>query len=145
MTYLCHLIYIKTLKLLKVYKFFYKIFGIKLYLFTIFYLKLNKQSKIANQKIEKYLCIFIFYLQDNKLKKLTIAKFALNNNKSAFNELFPFFDTKNMHLSKNFNIIDYFNTNTYKKIFYKKVLDISRNIKITCKFALKILIVVQKS
>lgn len=46
-----------------------------------------------------------------------MVKFAINNNKSAFIKLSPFFVFKNLHLYINFDIVDFFNANTCKQIY----------------------------
>ena len=61
MIYFCHAFWIKNFILLRSIKFFYKIFDIKVNLSIVFYLETNKQSKIANQKIEKHFHVFVNY------------------------------------------------------------------------------------
>ena len=98
------------------------------------YLETNGQSNIANQKMEKHLCIFVNYPQNNWLRKLAIAKITANNNKSASTKLFLFFATKNFHLYISFGKVKLFNISTCKQIFNQKALDISGNMQITLKF-----------
>lgn len=45
--------------ILRIWKKICKIFGIKINLFALFYLKTDKQSKIANQQIEWHFCLLL--------------------------------------------------------------------------------------
>ena len=91
-------------------------------------MKINRQSKIANQEIEVHLYIFINYQQNNCSKKLVMAKFAANNNKLASTKLSPFFAIKALHPYTSFNKVELSNASTCKRIFNQKALDISRKI-----------------
>ena len=51
--------------ILRVWKNLYKIFGISISLSISFHLKIDGQSEIANQEIEKHLYIFINYSQND--------------------------------------------------------------------------------
>ena len=57
-----------------------------------------------------------------------MAKFAVNNNKSASTKLSLFFVIKSFHLRMSFDIVYLSNTNTYERIFKQKALDISGKI-----------------
>ena len=67
--------------------------------------------------MEKHLCTFVNYQQDDLPRKLAIAKFAANNSKSASTKLFPFFITKSLHLCMSFDRIELFNTSICNRIF----------------------------
>ena len=45
-----------------------------------------------------------------------MAKFVINNNKSAFIKLPPFFATKGFYLYISFDIVDLSDTSTYERI-----------------------------
>ena len=74
-----------------------------------------------------------------------MAKFAANNNKSAFIKLSPFFASKNFYPHMSFDIIDLFDTSTSERIHKQKALDIVENIEITWEFARKAIASVQES
>ena len=74
-----------------------KILGIKVNLSNAFHPETDRQSKIANQEMERYLRTFVNYQQDDWSEKLAMAKFAANNNQSASTKLSPFFATKDFH------------------------------------------------
>ena len=74
-----------------------------------------------------------------------MAKFAANNNESASTKLSLFFATKGFYPRMSFDIIDFSDPNTHKRIFKQKTLDISGKIEITWEFAWKALVVSQKS
>lgn len=57
-----------------------------------------------------------------------MTEFATNNNKLAFTKLFLLLATKSIHFHISFNMVKLPNVSTYKHIFKKKTLDISRNI-----------------
>ena len=82
-----------------------------------FHLETNGQSEIANQELEKYLCTFVNYQQDDWQGKLAIAKFAANNNESTSNKLSLFFATKGLHLRVSFDKVELSNASTRKRIF----------------------------
>lgn len=96
------------------------ILGIEVYLSTIFYPETDRLSEIANQEIEKHLCIFVHYWQNDQSKKLAMAKFAANNNKSASTKQFLFLASKDLHPCMSFNIVDFFNPDTCKWIYKQK-------------------------
>ena len=100
-----------------VWKNVYKIVGMKVNFSTVFHPETDGQSEIANREMEKYLCTFVNYHQDDLLRKLAIAEFAANNNKSASTELFSFFATKNLHLYMSFHRVEFSDASTCKRIF----------------------------
>ncbi len=114
-----------------------KILGIKVNLSTTFYSEINEQSEIANQEMERHLCTFINYQQDDWSEKLAMAEFAANNNESASPKLSSFFATKGLHSRMSFDIVDLSNASTCERILKQKALNISRNMKTTWKFVRK--------
>ncbi len=56
-----------------------------------FHLETDRQSEIVNQEMERYLCTFVNYQQDDWVDKLPIAKFTANNNVFLTIKLSPFF------------------------------------------------------
>ncbi len=74
-----------------------------------------------------------------------MAKFAANNNKSAFIKLSPFFATKSLHPRMSFDIVDLSNASTCEQILKQKALDISRNMKTTWEFACKAMAIAQEN
>ena len=95
--------------------------------------------------MERHLCTFVNYQQDDLSKKLAMAEFAANNNKSAFTKLSPFFATKGLHPHMSFDIVDFSNASTCERIFKQKALDISRNMEITWEFIRKAMALAQES
>ena len=93
-----------------------KILGIKVNLSTAFHPETDGQSEIANQEMERHLCTFVNYQQDDWLEKLAMAKFAVNNNQSASTKLSLFFATKGFHPHMSFNIVDLSDTSTRERI-----------------------------
>ena len=67
--------------------------------------------------MKKHHWTFINYQQNNWLRKLAIAKFAANNNKSASTKLSSFFTTKDLHPYMSFDKVEFSNASTYKRIF----------------------------
>ncbi len=57
----------------------YDLLQIKSNASTAFHPQINGQTKRVNQKVEKYLCIFINYLQTDWVEWLTLTAFAHNN------------------------------------------------------------------
>ena len=60
--------------------------------------------------MERPLCIFVNYHQDDWLQKLVMTEFAVNKNESASIKLSPFFATKGLHPRMSFDIVDLSNT-----------------------------------
>ena len=116
-----------------------KIFDIKVNLSTAFYLEIDGQSEIANQEIERHLCIFVNYHQYDWPEKLVMAEFAANNNELASTNLFSFFATKSLHPRISFDKVELFNISTRKRIFNQKALEISGNMQTTWEFIQKAL------
>ena len=75
--------------------------------------------------MERHLCTFVNYQQDDWLGKLTMAKFAANNNESVFTKLSLFFATKGLHPRMSFDRVELLDTSTCKQIFNQKALQIS--------------------
>ena len=78
--------------------------------------------------MERHLCTFVNYQQDDWSKRLAMAEFAANNNESASTKLFPFFASKGLHPRMSFDIVDLSDASTRERIHKQKALDISRNI-----------------
>ncbi len=95
--------------------------------------------------MEKHLCTFVNYQQDDWSAKLAMAKFAANNNELASIKLFPFFASKDLHSCINFDIVDLSNANTCKRIHKQKALDIFGNMEITWKVSQKAIASAQES
>ena len=64
-----------------------KILGIKINLSTAFHPETDGQSEITNQEMERHLCTFVNYQQDDWSEKLGMAEFAANNNQSTSTKL----------------------------------------------------------
>lgn len=94
-------------------------------MFGSYHLEIDGQSEIVNHEIEKHLQNFIHYQQDDWVDKLPIAKFAANNNKSISTKLTSFFVLKGLHLHISFDIIDFSESTTCKRINKKKDINIS--------------------
>lgn len=101
--------------------------NIKGYFSIVFYLEIDKQNKIANQKIKKHLYIFVSYKQNDWLKKVAMIKFVANNNKLVFIYLFSFFASKSLYSYMSYNIINFFNANICNQIYKQKALNILKN------------------
>ena len=84
--------------------------------------------------MEKHLCTFVNYQQNDWPGKLAMAEFAANNNESASIKLSPFFATKGLHLRISFDIVELSDISTCKQIFNQKPLNIFRNMQTTWKF-----------
>ena len=121
-----------------------KIIGIKFNLSTAFYPETDGHSEIANQEMERHICIFVKYQQDDWSKKLAMAEFAANNNESAFTKLSPFFASKGLHPYMRFDIVDLFDASSRERIHKQKALDISGNMKTTWEFVRKAIASAQK-
>lgn len=53
-----------------------------------------------------------------------MAKFAAINNKSAFTKLSPFFTLKSLHPYISFDVVDFLDYTTRKRISKRKTIDI---------------------
>ena len=111
-----------------------KILGIKVNLSTAFHPETDGQSENANQEMERHLCTFVNYQQDDWPEKLAMAKFAANNNESASTKLSPFFATKGLHPCMSFDKVELSDASTRKRILNQKALDISGNMQTTWEF-----------
>lgn len=94
----------------------YEIFSILANLFIFFFSETGRESKIANDKIEKDFCIFVNNQPDDWSDKLLMAEFAINNNESVFIKLSSFFASRDLHLYESFNIVKIFDIITFKQI-----------------------------
>ena len=64
--------------------------------------------------MERYLCIFVNYQQDDWSGKLAMAEFAANNNESASTKLSFFFATQGLHPCMSFDRVKLSDTSTCK-------------------------------
>lgn len=112
----------KTVQLLKsLLNCYYKIFrnfmtfcySILIYLSIFFDIETNRQSKITNEKIERYICIFVNNQQS------TVE--AANNNDFTSTTLFLFFASKDLYSDMSFNVMDFLNTQPTNKSIKEKL------------------------
>ncbi len=94
------------------WKFLCKRLSISLWLFIIYHSQINDQSKWVNQNVERYLCFFCSYMQNDWFKWLFMIEFVDNNILSSVISLTFFFMNKNFHSHMSFNsdIIEYEST-----------------------------------
>ena len=71
--------------------------------------------------MEKHLCTFVNYQQDNWTDKLLIAEFTANNNDSLSTKFFLFFALKSLYLWISFDIINFLDITIYEQINKKKL------------------------
>ncbi|KNZ45207.1 uncharacterized protein VP01_8398g1, partial [Puccinia sorghi] len=57
---------------------------------TAFHPQTDRHSKFANKAIEKYLCDFISYHQDDRVQPLPTAEFSHNNHDHVSTGISPF-------------------------------------------------------
>lgn len=76
--------------------------------------------------MKRYIYILINYQQNDLLDKLSIAKFAANDNNSSFTKLSPFFLSKDLYLYMSFDIINFYNTTICQCINKNKAIDTSK-------------------
>lgn len=81
-----------------------------------FHLEINGLSKNNNHKIEKYFYSFVTYWEDDKSRKIAMAKFSANNNKLRSIKIFLFFAIKGLHLYISFNKVEFSDADTCKQI-----------------------------
>ena len=67
-----------------------KLLGIKAKLSTAWHPETNKQSKIANQEMERYFRTYVNHFQDDWVENLPMAKYSSNANTSATTKIAPF-------------------------------------------------------
>ena len=76
--------------------------------------------------MKRQLCTFVNYQQDDWSDKLPMAEFAANNNDSASIKLSSFFASRGLYLCMSFDVVDFLDTTTRKRINKKKAIDISK-------------------
>ena len=86
-----------------------------------FHPETNGQSEIANQEMERHLCTFINYQQDDWANKLPMTEFVANNNDFAFMRLSPFFASRGLYPRMSFDVVDLSDTTTRERINKKKL------------------------
>ncbi len=78
-------------------------------LFTVYYLKINDQTKQVNQNVERELRIYCNYMQNNWVKWISMMKFSDNFNIFLIISIISFYFNKDFHswMSFNSNMTDY--------------------------------------
>ena len=74
--------------------------------------------------MEKHFRTFVNYQQNDWVDKLSIAKFAANNNNFSSTRLSLFFASRGLHPRISFDVVDLSDTITRKRINKKKAIDI---------------------
>ncbi len=122
------------------WKFLCKRLSISLWLFIIYHLQIDDQSERVNQNVERYLCFFCSYMQNDWFKWLLMIKFVNNNILSSVIFLILFFMNKNFHSHMSFDsdIIEYESTRKHLQI--NQVKNISEQMNKTLIFAHEALI-----
>ncbi len=94
------------------WKFLCKRLSISLQLFIVYHFQIDDQSERVNQNVERYLCFFYSYMQNDWFKWLLMIEFVDNNVLSSVIFLIFFFMNKNFHSRMSFNsdIIKYEST-----------------------------------
>ena len=111
-----------------------KILDISASLSTSFHPEIDGQSEIANQEMERHLCTFVHYQQDDWSDKLPMVEFAANNNNSTSTRLSPFFASRGLHPRRSFDVVDLSDTITRERINKKKAIDISESMQSIWKY-----------
>ncbi len=94
------------------WKFLCKWLSISLQLFIVYHFQIDDQSERVNQNVERYLCSFCSYMQNDWSKWLLMIEFVNNNVLFSIIFLIFFFMNKNFHscISFDFDIIEYKST-----------------------------------
>ncbi len=102
--------------------------------------QINNQSERVNQNVERYLCFFCSYMQNDWFKWLLMIKFVNNNILFSVIFLILFFMNKSFHSCMSFNsdIIEY--ESTYERLQIAWVEDIFNHINKILIFAREALI-----
>ncbi len=85
------------------WKFLCKWLSISLWLFIIYHSQIDDQSEQVNQNVERYLCSFCLYMQNDWFKWLLMIEFVNNNILFSVIFLILFFINKNFHSHMSFN------------------------------------------
>ncbi len=122
------------------WKFLCKWLSISLWLFIIYHSQIDDQSERVNQNVERYLCFFCLYMQNDWSKWLLMIEFVDNNVLFSVIFLIFFFMNKNFHSHMSFNsdIIEY--ESTCKRLQINRIKNISEQMNKTLIFACKVLI-----
>src|SRR5271167_4436614 len=76
---------------------FSKLIGIQQNLSTAYHPQTDGQTKRINQELEKFLCVFVNYRQDDWAEWLTLAEFSYNNHTHSTTKQTPFFLNQGQH------------------------------------------------
>jgi len=122
------------------WKFLCKWLSISLRLFIIYHSQIDNQSEQVNQNVERYLCFFCLYMQNNWFKWLLMIKFVNNNVLSSVIFLIFFFMNKSFHSRMSFDsdIIEY--ESIRERLQIARVEDIFNHMNRTLIFAREALI-----
>ncbi len=122
------------------WKFLCKQLSISLQLFIVYHFQINDQSEWVNQNVERYLCFFCSYMQNNWFRWLLMIEFVDNNALSSIISLTLFFMNKNFHFRMSFDsdIIEY--KSTRERLQIAQVEDIFDHMNKTLIFACEALI-----
>ncbi len=122
------------------WKFLCKWLSISLWLFIVYHFQIDDQSEQVNQNVERYLCFFCSYMQNDWFKWLFMIKFVDNNILSSVIFLIFFFMNKNFHsrMSFDFDIIKY--ESIRERLQITQVKDIFNHMNKTLIFAREALI-----
>ncbi len=126
------------------WKFLCKRLNISLRLFIVYHSQIDDQSERVNQNVERYLCFFCSYMQNDWFKWLLMIKFVDNNILFSVIFLILFFMNKSFHscMSFNLDIIEY--ESIRERLQIAQVEDIFDHMNKTLIFACEALIKTQK-
>ena len=126
------------------WKFLCKWLDISLWLFIIYHSQIDDQSEWVNQNVERYLCFFCSYMQNDWFKWLLMIKFVDNNILFSVIFLILFFMNKSFHSHMSFNsdIIEY--ESSRERLQIVRVEDIFNHMNKTLIFAREALIKTRK-
>ncbi len=92
----------------------YRMLRIKAKLFIAFHSKTNEQSEISNQKMKRYLRVYVNYQQDDWADWLSMTKYAFNVFISIITQMFSFLANYEFESRMSFDQIE-FDENTAKE------------------------------
>ena len=90
----------------KIWDLLCKLLGIKAKLSTAWHPETDGQSKIANQKMERYLHSYVNHFQNDWVERLPMAKFSSNSNTSATMKIPPFLASRGYISCMSFDPVD---------------------------------------
>ena len=102
-----------------------KLLGIKAKLLTAWHPETNGQSKIANQKMERYLCTYVNYFQNDWVENLLMAEFSSNANTSATTRVALFLASRGYIPRMSFDSVDLTALSTRKRLANAKARSIA--------------------